>query len=457
MIDLNANRKIKVNLADYDHQGDIKNRLLMASFSTFDLQVLEEILYSSLKISKKKLSQHLQTSEEALSATLQKFQERKLLFIEKDTITVDKQMRKYFESQMQKFSDDFIPDMEYLQHLLKKVPIHVLPIWYSIPRSSNNIFESIIEKYLLTPQLFQRHIAEFTSSDPILAGMLQNVFDSPNMKLPARQLREKYLLSRESFEEIMLKGEFHFALCLSYEKIEGYWEEMVSPLREWQEYLHFLRKTEALSIKTVQKICLKRPSPFSFVEEMTLLLKLIKKKRLSLSAFQELFTDSTFNEEQTAEYFESLLHKILLIQLAHESNGSVQLLRAGLDWLKMSLEERALALYRHPCNSPSENYSERTIKEAEKTILRALHKGWIYFDDFFLGVDVALSEKKCVLLKRSGKGWHYEIPEYSQEDKKIIRMILLEWFFESGITQVGTLLGKDVFYVTPLGHKIFAH
>ena len=44
--------------------------------------------------------------------------------------------------------------MEFIQLLLRKVPIDILPTWYPIPRTSNSIFDSLIEKYMKTPSNF---------------------------------------------------------------------------------------------------------------------------------------------------------------------------------------------------------------------------------------------------------------------------------------------------------------
>ena len=56
MKELISARKIKINLSDYEYEKDIHNRLLMAEFSNIDREVLEEILYSSVKIPIYKLS-----------------------------------------------------------------------------------------------------------------------------------------------------------------------------------------------------------------------------------------------------------------------------------------------------------------------------------------------------------------------------------------------------------------
>lgn len=253
-MELTTFRKSKVNLSDYDYEKDLENRHLMAEFSTLDLATLEEILYSPLKISVLKLAKNLDVDIKKLLPVLEKLSKTKLLEIQNDDIIVDKEMRKYYEFQILKYDDDFKPDMEFLQGLLRKVPIHILPIWYSLPRSSNNIFQSIIEKYLLTPQVYQRHLIELNNENAVFSGIIKDIFKSPSLKVYAQDLRDKYKLSRKEFNEYMLHFEFNFVLCSSYTKVKDHWVEVVTPFHEWKEYLKFLYKTHLSSHPTPKLI-----------------------------------------------------------------------------------------------------------------------------------------------------------------------------------------------------------
>ena len=161
MLELSPARKNKINLADYNWQQDVENRILMSDFSALDVEVLEEILFNPLKISFRKLLRSLSCEEGDLAQSLQKFSQAGLVSIQDDTIAVDKEKRRVFEFQITRFNPAFKPDMEFIQGLLKKIPIQLLPTWYAIPRSSNNIFESIVEKYLLTPHIYQRYLQAF--------------------------------------------------------------------------------------------------------------------------------------------------------------------------------------------------------------------------------------------------------------------------------------------------------
>jgi hypothetical protein len=436
MLEITAPRKNKINLSDYPMAQDIECRLVMGDFCLLDIEVLEEILYSPLKISFKKLLRNLSCAEEELSTSLKKLTSLSLLTLSDDTIFVDKERRKVFEFEMTRFQSDFKPDMEFLQGLLRKVPIHVLPAWYSIPRTSNNIFESIVEKYLFTPHLFQRYIEELQLADSTLNAIIRDVYDAPNFKVASSDLIAKHNLTARAFEEMILVLEFNFACCLSYEKEGDHLLEYVTPFHEWREYLCFLRATEPVCIEA-SSVEPKSDSDFAFIEEMSdLLLK-------SKGAPQAI--------EKTAA-----VEKLCLLKLAEYREGHLITSEAGDAWLDLSLENKALHLYRHPQNRIlSLNAGERCVREAEKSIKRVLHGGWVYFDDFIQGVQVPLSEQSVVMLKRFGKHWKYTLPVYGNEEKNLIKAVIFEWLYEFGIVTIGKCQGKDCFAVTPFGRFFF--
>lgn len=437
MLELSPARKNKVNLADYNCQQDIENRMLMADFSALDIQILEEILYSPLKISFKRLARTIDCTEPDLLNSLKKLSSTGLLSIQEDAIFIDKDKRKYFEFQIGRFDPQFKPDMEFIQGILKKVPIHLLPTWYATPRTSNNIFESIVEKYLLSPHIFQRYLMELNFGDPVLEGIIQDVFGSPELKVSSSDLISKYNLKRADFEEMLLILEFNFVCCLCYEKADDHWLEFVAPFHEWGEYLRFVRSTEALPIPPAEPIQRFKESDFAFIEEMSSLLLKAKKKPVSIAS-------------------SPLVEKLCLVKLAQYSEGQLGLLEAGDAWLDLSLENRSLHLYRHPHNRIlSLSVGERYVREAEKSIKRVLHGKWVYFDDFLKGVLVPLNEHSVVALKRAGKHWKYVLPVYGDEEKAILKATLFEWLYELGMVAIGTCRGRDCFAVTHFGRFFF--
>jgi hypothetical protein len=453
MFDVTAVKKHKITLTDYDYQRDIENRLLLSQFSEFDHAVLEEILFSPIRTPLRKMAKNLNCAEEALLPVLEKLSKTGLLVIEGDTVVVDKEVRKYFEIEMEKFEDDFTPGMEFLHHLLKKIPIHVLPAWYSIPRTSNNIFDSVIEKYLLTPQIFQRHLLDINFGNPIISAIAQEVFSSPDLEVPAKQLIKKFQISQEQFHEYMLVLELHFVCCLRYHKNSKGWEEKVSPFHEWRDYQKFLKTTNPVSISNPAKVDRFRPHDFSFVEDLSTLLQFARKQPLSSSVFDTL-AKKLPEMNRGESYLEQLLDKLHLLKLI-ENDGFAS--TAAAEWLEMRLENRALYLYRHTANRvrSAPQATEKLIREAEKSITRAIHSDWVLFDDFIKGVVVPLGDHPPVSLKKGGKHWKYARPEYTPDERQLIHDVVFEWLFEAGITAIGTYQDKECFMVTPFGQSLF--
>lgn len=438
MLELSSQRKHRVQLTDYDYQQDVAARVVIADFTASDLLILEEILYSPLKISAKKLLKNVGCSSDALSQCLQKLASASLLTIQEDAIAVDKERRRYFEFQMQRFQPQFRPDMEFIQGLLHEVPIHLLPVWYSLPRTSSNIFESIVEKYLSTPQIFQRYLADLHFANPTIHALLRDLFSSPLLKLSSKELIDKYHLSKEEFEEIILTLEFHFICTVVYSQENDHWVQWVTPFHEWKEYLEAITSTEAPPISPSEPIERVAKSDFTIVEEMSDLLTKAQKPPFSPSP-------------------SPLVDKLLLLQFAQQtSDGAIKTCPAGAEWLRLSLEDRALSLYRNPHNRIlSHSVSERHVREAEKSIRRVLHGQWVYFDDFLKGVFIPLHESATIYLRRFGKQWKYLLPSYTVEEKAILKATIFDWLYEKGMVAIGTCRDRECFKVTPFGRFFF--
>jgi hypothetical protein len=467
MLELSTIRKNKVNLSDYNCEQDIENRSLLADLSFFEHSVLQEIFFSPIKFSLKKLARTLECEEKALTPILEKLSKAKLLSVLDDAVTVDKEMRKYFEFHMKRFDEDFKPDMEYFQGILRKVPIHLLPNWYAIPRTSNNIFESIVEKYLQTPQLFHRYLSELNFSNPIAHQIIHDVFTAPDLKVASSDLITKYNLTRHEFEQILILLEFSCVCCVTYTKGEDLWIEWVSPFHEWHEYLKFFKMTDAPSIPSENKIIRERKSDFSFVEDLSALLRLSQKvfipEYLSQNheAFKQLSLLLSLSEDKEIDYIAVLMKKAMLLQLADSNNGRFTPTDIALDFLSLTLEKRALYLYRHPFNRilhpnlPEDLATEKNIRETEKAIKTLVKKQWVYFDEFLKGTTICLHEGSQVSLKKIGKSWKYALPSYSDKEVCFIKLVMLEWLFEVGMTAIGSHNGQDCLTLTPFGRFFF--
>ena len=440
MLELSSVRKNKVNLADYNFQQDIENRMILADSSPFDLEVLEEILFSPLKISLQKLARNMGCKEEKLLPFLGALSKTGLLSLQGDLISVDKESRKYFEFQIARFDPAFKPDLDFIQGILRSVPIHLLPVWYAIPRTSNNIFESVIEKYFLTPQIFQRYVSDLHFSDPLVNRIISDLLAAPDYKLHSSDLITKYNLERRALEEIFLLLEFHFVGYLSYEKEDDHWIEVITPFYEWRSFLQFIKSTET---PLLQEAAVKKntKTDFFFIEEMSKILSLSLKKPL-------LAADLT-----------PAMQKLILTQLARHEKGHLHPTESALDWLEKTPENRSLYLYRHPMNRilslPPQIATERNVREAEKSIRRVLHGQWVRFDDFLKGALVTLSEESVVTIKRIGKQYRYTLPIYGENEQKLLKATLFEWLVEMGMVETGVCQENDCFRVTPFGRFCF--
>jgi predicted transcriptional regulator len=419
-------KKNKVLLSDYNYMRDIENRLLLSRFTEVDYAALEEILYSPIRIPLSKIAENIDLSENETFRILQKFASTGLVAFEEDlTVVVDKETRKYFEVEAEKFEESFQPGMEFLQHLLKKVSIHVLPQWYAIPRTSDNIFESIVERYLETPQVFQRHLLDLNFQDPTLLAIAQDVIKSPQFEIDAEEIQRKYNLTSEQFQEVILNLEFHFICTVIYRKEGNHWKEIVTLFQEWKEHLFFLKETTPTISIDSEKIQRYRPSDFSFVDDMATLLK-----EQSL--------------ECTDEYKEKLHLKIEQLGLTHPESS--------LEWLTLSSEERALYIHRHPSNYSSTQ--EKNIREIEKFLGCILYLGWTSLSEFLASIHIPLNDGQPVTLCKTGEHWKYQRPNYTPEEIELIQSILSGHLFESGIIALGTLNAEPCICVTSFGQSL---
>ena len=452
-------KRNKIELTDYNYEQDIENRLILSELSLFEVEVLEEILHSSIKIPVNQLAKSLDVDEKKLNPVLKKLSKMKLLKQQKDMILVDKEMRKYYESQMIKFDDNFKADIGFLQGFLNMLPIHVLPIWYAIPRTSDNIFQSIIEKYFFTPKIYRRYLNDLYFEDDILDKIAKDILSAKDFKISTKELIDKYSISREKLEEYMLLLEFNFVGFLSYRRADDAWEEVITPLHEWKQFLKYLNTTTPKSIVETDIIQRQHPHDFGFVQDMTRLLNGAQDHPLPLEPLNDGFTLSKKiaknilshleSYQLTQDYIKTLIDKLLLLRLATNQNDTFHPTKLAKEWVEKSVQGQAVDLYRYK-KKQSQQLS-RDIREIEKCLKRFSNLGWIYFEDFLNGSIAPIGSAQPVTIQRKGRRWKYEVPQYSDEEQKIVKRIVLERLFESGIVAPGTHEGKPCFCVTPFG------
>jgi hypothetical protein len=440
---LKNSKRGKVVLSDYDYQSDVRDRLLLSEIHPIDYEILEEILFSPVKFTLEKLTVALDLSTEEVLPTIEKFLPTGLFQFDGTTLTINKEKRKYFETHLQKFEDGFTPGMEFLQNILRSVPIDVLPNWYLIPRSSNNIFLSLIEKHLLTPAIYQRYLLEYFSGDDLVAQIAKELHQEPCTCIPAKEIQEKHCLTKEEFIELLLYLEFSLIASIRYERTANGWEEIVTPFTEWYEYQLFVSSSQPNSIK--DEVIPFREREYSFIEDMKDLLEL---------GFIEPITI------EYSPYTDRIINKLQILGLASIQEGKLKTTPTAEEWVKIPIEERCHITFKHPHNFLSiqkrfSHSNQRAVLEIQKGMSPVSGSNWVYFDDFLAGSQIALNEEQKVSLKQIGRSWRYEIPSYSDSEKEFIHHIIFDWLFESGMVQIGTCKGRDCFKLTSLGRILF--
>jgi hypothetical protein len=478
MLELQQFRKHKISLQDYDYKQDIQYRLFFSSLDEKQYEVLEEILFSPLKFTVSELSRNLEMRRDEILPILTVIASTSLIQLENDNIVVNKEIRKYFDTEMQKFDERFVPGMEHIQSLLKKVPIQVLPNWYQIPRSADNIFDSLVEKIFSTPQLYQRHLLEVRPQDEIGGKIFDKLFASSDLKLYFDDLKKELQIDDLELHEIILEMEFQFIGCLSYERLDDGFAKIITAFHEWKEYLSFMKNHLPKEITNSQKIETFRPQEYAFVEDLQSLINLINKQAIGLTVQsskskldpKDVKTIATalgikYTQEIAVEislYIHQLVEKSLLLQLTKLDNGFLTSTALYDNFLEQDIERKAHFIYKHPQNRflnpscPMDLVSEKNIRELEKSLSKLSKLSWVYFDDFLKGCVAAIGENSKVELKKTGKTWRYSIPDYSEKEKLFIQIALLEWLFESGVVQTGLLDIRPVFRLTGLGRKLFS-
>lgn len=423
----------KVELESFNFKREIENRKLISSLSSFELEMLKEIVYNSLKFNIDDLCSSLGIEYPTLKPLLERLVDVGLCRVEKTVAFVDKDLRRIFEFQLSKFDDTFEPNMEYVQTLLQQVPIHVLPLWYCLPKNTDDIFLSIIEKNLSTPKIYKKYLQELPYENMTQEAIVKDVLSSKDLSLSTAFLKKKYSLDETAFLETMLYLEYSLACFCIFVETENGFEERVAPLWEWKTWLQFQESTVC---KPVNEALVQRdnPSDFGFIEEMTKTLSDLKYK-----PSQEVL---------------SKLHSLSFIDL---KGKAYSVTASGKEWLTKKDQEKGMGLYLHTMNKLRREegiYTDKDIREIEKSLKRALNCGTVLLEDFFKGLCCNVGGSGPVQLTKKGKKWSFAIPSYTEDEKSFIADTIMGVMFEAGVTATGMLNGKPCFKLTPFGRMV---
>lgn len=445
-------KKSKVNLNDYDYRKDIAHRIWLSDLSPIDIDVLREVVYGSIKTTISEVADLVDRSTEEIRPTLSKLSDYRLISCTHDKIKVSKEMRKDFEREIEKYEDNFRPGIPYLRTLLNKVPIHILPNWYSIPRMSDSIITSIIEKCLETPRAYRQYLAELSAENPTLTAIAEDVFAADDFKVRTNTLRERYELSREQLEEYALVLEFNLVCCISPILIDDEWVEMLTPFYEWGEYLRYIRDTAPVGFEETDAIQRRHSSNFGCIEDIEWILRQL---RTAPAPRTQLQVASTAGQ---CEDFDHALSKLTQLEMVYEEGSDLHCTGEAEAWLLMNAFDKAMALYRHPLNElrstglPPALVADRNFRLTERALQRVLDTGWITFNAFMKSVMKPIGSAQPSKLERVRSGeWRYSLPKLDEVDRTLTHRIIFERLYEVGITTTGTINGKDCFSLTPFG------
>lgn len=447
--------KHKVVLKDYSYQDDIALRLLMSDLTVLEVEVLKEALSHSLSFPLADLLSFLDHDEETVRAALDRLARTRVVRCQGDVVTVDKDLRKYYEVHIEKFEEN-TPGFDYLFALLRRVPIQVLPAWYAVPRSSDDILRSIAEHYLATPKVYERHLTEAVSADPLLKAIAQDLFASSNLKLLGADVRKQHKLSREKFHEVLLLLEYNLVACLGYERSGDGWDEIVTPFREWREYL-FHKRLATSSPVEVDEVRTRCDSEFTFVKDLTALLRAMEQAPLALAG--DTLTPASIAQwlpelqkrsvVSVPDYTKILVSRLLDLDIAVVSNGALYATSEAKEWCRKSHQDQAVLVYRLPYEEAK--FPERSLRDVERSLRTVIGRGWVYFDEFVKSLLIPLGQAQAVTLKQTGKRWRYEIPQYSADEIAFVRWVILQRLFEAGMVAIGLHKGRECFCVTAFG------
>jgi hypothetical protein len=298
---------------------------------------------------------------------------------------------------------------------------------------------------------------------------MNDVFNAPNFKITAHELRDRYQLSAEAFEEHLLLLEFNFICCLSYNQEDDRWQEVVTPFHEWRHYLLSRQKSLPSPLPEGAKVVEKRRQELAFAKDINALIATLQVNPLPLEGGRistphakkviSEWSDLDKKEGDAQGYIEWLTRKLCCVGLGEVRGKELRSNPFSKKWLEMTLQEQALSLYRHPTSSFSapiknELASERNFREMEKTLNVLPEGAWVRFKDYQRSVMASIGSAEEPTLKKVNGRWSYVQPTYTKEEEQFIRASVLERFFEAGFVSVGICNGEEVFRVTPFGKVV---
>lgn len=177
-----------------------------------------------------------------LKETLQKLAGLGLYKLDGSSVVVAREKRKFFVYYLNKFEEGFSPNLLHFQQLLNASPIDCLMRWYDLPSMSDNIFASLLEKYLLYPKGYKFYLEHLTFTVPYAEEILKALFLSNELSLSFEEIEKMFPLTHEELYRALMFLELNFASFISYDYDQANgWKGKISPLMEWAGYLRHVK------------------------------------------------------------------------------------------------------------------------------------------------------------------------------------------------------------------------
>lgn len=446
-------RTTRIQLEDYDYQQDIADRLLLSELGGKEIEILDEILNSSVCFSLASLVEAVESSESLVKRTLEQFQGHQLLTLDGDKITVNKERRKAFDVLNGRFQEEFRPNLDYIQSLLRHLPIHILPSWYLLHRGCENIFDSALERLLPNPREYQRHLDDTAEANPLYGEILQKVLSQPYC-VPAHEIQSHFHLSPEAYQEVVLNLEYGFIACSGFRLNHGEWTEVLTPLHEWTQYrreqLRRLGDMELSASHTPSSI---RPGPFGFAQDLHAL------------AVAGLERGEVFLEEElpnlSKRYSTQIEAALASLRILHNEQGQLTCTDRTKDWILLSPAERCQQIsschrgrYRTAQKSHEILHTDRDLVEIGRILAFLPLDHWVPLTTVTRLLEVSLGNTEGVRLEKKGRRWDFSWPEYSDLNLQWIEQVLCEWAYEVGYVDLAQENGQQWLRLTAHGQQL---
>lgn len=431
-----TNNKNKVDLNDYPFKLDIHRRRCVFKFSPFERDLFYEMCLGSLETSVEELAEDMDVDAAIILAVLKKNHSIGLYNIKDKEILINKEERRFYEVELDKFNESFVPNLNHIKALFNKISIDILPKWFSLPKNCTCIFSTLVENHFATPKLYEKYLEEIEFNEPLLNKIIDQLYSSPYYSLNLEELKETLYLSDEILYQMIALLEFNLVAVHSYQKIGDTFHEVLTPPHEYRVLL--LDKLE------------KRPKCINEDEKAitvyTLHQEFIPKMTKTLSTIKEF----VHGDKQGDLHLDDLkmIKKLLEIDLLDSVDEQILLSREGNAFLQQSEVEKPLH-FLTPRNHKKRLFSEWAQRQIEKELLQ--YTSWIFIDDFVNSLHIPLDTHAPLALVKKGRQSFYSVPVYSPEEKELLRKYLTDYLAVANVVELGETDGKAIFRLTPFG------